>query len=328
MTASDWYRIVEMNSPLETKRVPMSPHHWTNFATGWILRGEKNALHTTSCVLQPPSTISSTSVRSPQKTSGLFNTCVPGDSAEYTGNALTVQPAISSPKVTGYDPVSAETTFDASDLDMNVFDLGDGFDQLGDASLDSFMDISALLNENTFLDVTKEEPEAEPAFTTLDPSELQFTSEVKVGKKTIKRPFTVEEEVESGSDLGRLAASVGLLQSESFDHDYSVKRPRMSEQSSDAENDSVFFANPVASPAPSTSTTTPYPPEAKHKNRREKNNIASKRSRESRKQKFVDMEQEADRLVVDNARLEQRVVQLERLAKQMKEILVAKMSNK
>jgi hypothetical protein len=77
----------------------------------------------------------------------LFCCCVSGvtgDSAEITGDALTVQPAILTAK--GLDHVSAETTFDTGDLDMNMFeDFTD--DPLGDASLDSFMDINALLAE-------------------------------------------------------------------------------------------------------------------------------------------------------------------------------------
>ncbi|XP_076437297.1 uncharacterized protein LOC143276584 [Babylonia areolata] len=70
------------------------------------------------------------------------------------------------------------------------------------------------------------------------------------------------------------------------------------------------------------------PVEDRSRSRREKNNVASKRSREIRKQKFAGMEEEAERLIVDNARLEKRVAELERLAKQMKEILVAKMAGK
>nr|KAG5687936.1 hypothetical protein BaRGS_021644 [Batillaria attramentaria] len=74
--------------------------------------------------------------------------------------------------------------------------------------------------------------------------------------------------------------------------------------------------------------TTSAPLKDKYRNRREKNNIASKRSRDTRKRKFADMEAEADRLQTENARLETRIVELERLAKQMKEILVAKMAGK
>ena len=66
-----------------------------------------------------------------------------GDSAEITSHALTVQPLTTS-KSMGHE-LSAET-FDP-DLDMNMFgDLGAGFiDPLGDASMDSFTDLTALL---------------------------------------------------------------------------------------------------------------------------------------------------------------------------------------
>ena len=66
-----------------------------------------------------------------------------GDSAEITSHALTVQPLTTS-KSMGHE-LSAET-FDPN-LDMNMFgDLGAGFiDPLGDASMDSFTDLTALL---------------------------------------------------------------------------------------------------------------------------------------------------------------------------------------
>jgi hypothetical protein len=62
--------------------------------------------------------------------------------------------------------------------------------------------------------------------------------------------------------------------------------------------------------------------------RRIKNNVASKRSREQRKQKFADMDVEAEKLIVENERLRNKIVELEKLAKEMKETLVAKMAGK
>ena len=59
--------------------------------------------------------------------------------------------------------------------------------------------------------------------------------------------------------------------------------------------------------------------------RRQKNNVASKRSRETRKQKFVSMEQQAVELEADNERLELKITELEQLAKEMKEILIQRM---
>lgn len=78
----------------------------------------------------------------------------------------------------------------------------------------------------------------------------------------------------------------------------------------------------------STSTATPISGEEKYINRRQKNNIASKRSRETRKQKFQSMEGKATELEEANAELRQRIVHLEALAKEMKDILVQKLAGK
>lgn len=118
-----------------------------------------------------------------------------------------------------------------------------------------------------------------------------------------------------------------------LDHDYIAKRPRMSSLSEetcieDVEETQSPYQHPSPLPSSSSNETTSEIVEDKYRVRREKNNIASKRSREIRKRKFVDMEQEAERLEEENKRLEVRIVELEKLAKQMKEILVAKMAGK
>lgn len=173
--------------------------------------------------------------------------------------------------------------------------------------------------QNIFLDQPEDETAAPMTFD-LDEADV---------KKSLKRSFVEVED--TSSDLGKLSARVGLARSSSHDHDYSSKRPRMSTvtevSSVEKVEDDVFLA-PAPSPAPSTSGSTTGPPEDKYRHRREKNNVASKRSRDIRKKKFVEMGSEAERLIADNARLELRVVELEKLAKQMKEILVAKMAGK
>jgi len=65
---------------------------------------------------------------------------------------------------------------------------------------------------------------------------------------------------------------------------------------------------------------------SKYLERRKKNNIASKRSREIRKNKFVEMDEHSARLERSNAELKARIEQLESLTKKMKEALVAKLS--
>lgn len=64
----------------------------------------------------------------------------------------------------------------------------------------------------------------------------------------------------------------------------------------------------------------------KHTVRRIKNNVASKKSREQRKQKFADLDAEAETLIVENDRLRAKIVELEKIAKEMKAALVAKMT--
>lgn len=60
--------------------------------------------------------------------------------------------------------------------------------------------------------------------------------------------------------------------------------------------------------------------------RRRKNNAASKRSRETKKNRMVEMEQQAVQLERDNESLQRRLVELERLSKLMKSLLVQKVS--
>jgi C4-dicarboxylate-specific signal transduction histidine kinase len=73
---------------------------------------------------------------------------------------------------------------------------------------------------------------------------------------------------------------------------------------------------------------TEISPKLKYVERRQKNNVASKRSRETRKQKFVDMEQRANDLEKSNDALKTKIEKLEQLAKQMKEVLVKKLATK
>jgi len=56
--------------------------------------------------------------------------------------------------------------------------------------------------------------------------------------------------------------------------------------------------------------------------RRRKNNVASKRSRETRKRQLTNMEEEAVRLEQENIRLKQRVMELERMTQTMKSALM------
>ena len=61
---------------------------------------------------------------------------------------------------------------------------------------------------------------------------------------------------------------------------------------------------------------------AQYLERRRKNNVASKRSRETRRHRQMDMEEELTLLEQRNARLRQSVVELERVTQTMKSALV------
>jgi len=94
------------------------------------------------------------------------------------------------------------------------------------------------------------------------------------------------------------------------DHsDYTTKRPRLTSTDDDEP--------------PHTKTEQK---EKKYVERRQKNNVASKRSRETRKQKYVDMEVKAQELEQENKELAIRVKEMELLTKTMKDILVKRLS--
>ena len=104
------------------------------------------------------------------------------------------------------------------------------------------------------------------------------------------------------------------------DHsDYTRKRPRLSTVSSDiSESDAESSVSSIS--------TVGLTSAEKKSHRRVKNNIASRRSRETRKSKFQSMEEEAVELEKKNKELSQKVIELETLAKQMKAVLIQRLA--
>lgn len=94
------------------------------------------------------------------------------------------------------------------------------------------------------------------------------------------------------------------------DHaDYTIKSKRCKTSTDESEN-------------------MPVEKDEKYLERRMKNNIASRRSRETRKQKHSEMELKAIELEKRNEELRVKVSELERLTKEMKDILVQKLAVK
>jgi hypothetical protein len=101
------------------------------------------------------------------------------------------------------------------------------------------------------------------------------------------------------------------------DHNYSVINQKRSKFDESATSESCS----------GTETEVPIPRRTtKYLERRKKNNIASKRSRETRKNRFLEMEVQANELEGENDKLRDRITQLEKLTQQMKEVLVKRLT--
>ena len=107
------------------------------------------------------------------------------------------------------------------------------------------------------------------------------------------------------------------------DHDYVTKKPRLSPEP-------VVDSPKSSKSTQSTSKTSArkLTPDQKYRERRNKNNIASRRSREIRKMKYSEMEEEANRLIIVNEEMKVRIAEMEKVAKDMKALLVQKLAAK
>jgi hypothetical protein len=117
------------------------------------------------------------------------------------------------------------------------------------------------------------------------------------------------------------------------DHSYStinqVEKRKFSEMSNDddenyEEDEDTSVCE--SSFSGSVRSLDPVTKRIKYLERRKKNNVASKRSREIRKNKFMEMDDQAAVLEKANEELRGKIEQLERLTVAMKEALVAKLS--
>ncbi|XP_046357466.1 uncharacterized protein LOC124135864 [Haliotis rufescens] len=197
-------------------------------------------------------------------------------------------------------------------LMLGSFDSGmlSYLDPLAEASLDSFVDLS------TFLEEGKTVEPVDGAAVDID-ALMEKTKPVEVAVETAEPSMKGNfEEVEEVVDVVDMEEEVVAT---TPDHDYVCKRPRLSTSSNASEEGGHTYA---------AASTSPVPLVRKYRERRDKNNVASRRSREIRKRKFVDMESQADELVVENEKLQLKIVELEKLAKEMKTILVSKLSGK
>ena len=111
------------------------------------------------------------------------------------------------------------------------------------------------------------------------------------------------------------------------DHDYVTKKPKLAHVVKEKSAAAEVISTATVTEATSRPTIKPEP-EIKYRERRDKNNVASRRSRQIRKNKFVEMDKDAEVLEVRNEELRKKIVELEAMAKTMKAMLIKKMTDK
>ncbi|KAJ8307040.1 hypothetical protein KUTeg_015124 [Tegillarca granosa] len=268
------------SSTLKMERLASNPEPWTNWSTFWT--SEQNLDFS---MLTSPTT-SKISLRLDQNQSGLFDNELAGfnhkDDAGKPDLDLDYNINNKDDFALSFDELSNGEV----DVENMINRLAEGLP--GEEYLESFMDLSFLLQDNVPL---KSEDIAEPQ-QEIAPVEEPPKSE------SVKRKLDDVVTMEMEDDPAAV----------SIDHDYVCKKPRLTEV--------VVESVTEAEPSTSTASKMMRSPAQKYRERREKNNIASKRSRETRKMKFKDMELEAVRLVEENQNLKVKIVELEKMAKE------------
>lgn len=256
---------------------------------------------------------------------------------------------VDTPPVTGLD-----------DWDFDMLDpLGGLEDPLADSSLDAFVNLDTFFMEDPFFDncnqvhVAEEPVEVKPVIQFAVPEPVlpavsvpdepaQSFLKPEVSKPSRKRRAQTTPAAPVETSLFKIPAIIS--NDMMTDHDYMITSQGAASSSEDIgkSNNKKPKQQPKRRRISSTtsnesdvSSTTSMldlddldTPVDKQTIRRIKNNIASKRSREQRKTKLSEMETEAETLIVTNEKLRNKIVELEKLAKEMKELLVAKMSGK
>jgi hypothetical protein len=203
--------------------------------------------------------------------------------------------------------------------------------ELADADfMDSYMDLANFLMPEDLKDPEPAESGLEPEIldkkvTVTDFSDLQSLLDQEPAEviTTVTNPApssTPASRKRKAAETFDLDTVVTETSAGVVDHDYvSTKKLK---KASTVEED--------VKPSSSTTRTTTATGKSgsKYRERRDKNNIASRRSRQIRKQKFVEMDKEADRLTTENERLRTKIDELESLAKVMKAELIKKMTAK
>ncbi|XP_045210121.2 thyrotroph embryonic factor-like [Mercenaria mercenaria] len=305
-----------------------------NLSSTWTSREQSRVLDCSETrFIQSSMDSSKNSLRSVQKMSGLFDT----DKASNT----TVASKASKPAALDINKMDINSIggfMPDDDLGGIIADMP--FDLTEEDYLDSFVDLSNfLLPENSMkgsslaVDSEVDNGEVKETIPTdfsgiishlnTEPAVFEVTPEVVTSTSSSlrKRKHVDYEEVVVDDFVINVVDQPIDGECSMADHDYVSKKPRL------AEPVTTVKASHVTSSIQSKVTPT-YKSTDKYRERRDKNNEASRRSRQIRKQKFIEMDSEANDLEVKNEALRKKIIELEALAKTMKAMLIKKMTDK
>lgn len=302
------------------------------------MRGESKAL--------PRPLSSSNTLHSVQKTSGLFDTVKAGNDS-VAGKASKhflygeMEPG------TGLMLGNEDAGLGAGSADLAEFLP---LDMMEGDFLDSFLDLSNFLdmqdsNQAAVADVNVGDVNGKLDFSGLTSHldaeiavEVPMITEIPTpsfGHALGKRKFAEYSEI-SDADVDVITVVIkdepvdlGPEVAEA-DHDYVVRKKQKQATTADFDPTAVEVIIPSESEGRSAPVHASSSGRGKNKyrERRDKNNEASRRSREIRKHKFKNMDVEADVLVKKNEQLRKRIIELEAMAKTMKAVLIQKMTTK
>jgi len=247
--------------------------------------------------------------------SGLFDK---GSAGEVRLSSASVEDDLD---LAGFDASDLLSTLEKDDpLDLDVFPMGEDLGMTLSEGSENLLDMENYIDLSTLLGGVPGGLD-DSQMVNLDASMLDDIIMVNPDSQV---PAT--EGVTATKRKAEEAFSDASPSASNPDHDdYTVKRPRVATADSTVEMEEVPRPSTSTSPAPSCSSTS-EPAATKYVERRIKNNIASRRSRQTRKQKFVDMEIQAEQLEIANGKLQEQVAELEKLTKVMKDILVQKLA--
>jgi len=201
-----------------------------------------------------------------------------------------------------------------SESEKNFFD---------NESMDKFTDLDALIaqvsahNDKTVV--------TEP----LVPSTIEFSdlAEPEVSTYILHLPESEPEPEVSIVKKSSRKRKISETVTQNYDHEYAYYPKEVKvEPELDASCSSVFSEGSVFRDEAERSIISHS--NTKYSDRRTKNNIASRKSRQNRKNKYVLMEQEALDLEAENVRLKDKVREMEEAARIMKKALVDHLASK